>query len=71
VITVAVFVDGEPVMVRKAKNVGTLSRADGFLQDDGSLLIHKHGDSLKDLATRMLESIEDPTDAKQHTLDLG
>jgi hypothetical protein len=61
VITVAILINGHPIMSRSAVNKG--ERSDGMTRysvDDGSELFHRREDGAVPLAIEMLKTIKEP-----------
>ncbi len=60
-ITVAIMINGNPIMARSAVNRGEVSN--GFTKyelDDGSTLLHKLEEGAAKLAIAMLKTIKEP-----------
>ena len=60
-ITVAILINGKPILARSAVNKG--EDADGMTTydcDDGSVLRHKRSDGAVPLAIQMLKTIKEP-----------
>ena len=59
-ITVAILINGHPILVRSAVNKG--EQADGLTRyevDDGSALFHRRDDGAVPLAIKMLKTIKE------------
>jgi len=62
-ITVAILINGQPILTRSARNIGLandLTGAHKYKVDDGRMLTHHRGDGALALAKRMLDGIEEP-----------
>lgn len=59
-ITVAILINGNPIMARSATNQGEAHNGNcGYLVDDGSVIFHKPGDGAVTLAIELLKTIKE------------
>lgn len=59
-ITVAIFINGNPILTRSAVNKGeTKGGMTEYKCDDGSVLYHKRSDGAVPLAIQMLKTIKE------------
>lgn len=62
-ITVAILINGQPIMARSATNTHKGEIADDtvctYKVDDGSVIAHRHGDGAVPLAIAMLRTIKE------------
>lgn len=67
-ITVAILINGNPIMARSAVNTGKLKRNGKgetvYRTDCGKNIYHKREDGAVALAHQLLDAIEDATDEK-------
>lgn len=58
-ITVSIFINGNPIITRSARNVGTIEEITQYSVDDGSVLFHKRSDGPVVLAKKMLDTVKE------------
>ena len=58
-ITVAIFINGEPLMARSAVNKGIENDKHKYAVDDGSIILHNRDDGAVKLAIELLKTIKE------------
>ena len=60
-ISVAIMINGNPIMARSAVNEGGTGAEDKYVVDDGSVIWHNPDDGAVKLAIEMLKNIKEKT----------
>lgn len=60
-ISVSIFINGNPILTRSAKNLGTKKGEEFiYLADDGSYVFHNPKDGAIELSKKLLDLIKEP-----------